>query len=409
MAFLGKIFIAGTEFLEGKFKSGISFSMLRKAPLKYIHETENGDWQVEFSKNSSEVVARSTSILSFDELQSLGFDTIQLALDILSVKGILSTNLDDPAGSHNGVYCSNGKSIAYTYSLLGFPLNISCSVKHTDSSGKEIKPPQLEPIWNESFRYYRLSQSSTDLFEAYRNLFLAFEALLNKICPKNSGEKERVWLKRSLEVVNSRIKLVDLTPTGSGNPVEYIISSQYINIRCKLQHAKFPQANLPHSHLRPSDVKQAYGDLVRIWRHIAGTYFHVPTGGGLVTYEGFEDMMSKVFTERVTIYYTSDNLKPRKEDTKVSPQGKSFYKFVSSNYRGQIRPGVVRIIAYEDTLTLSEQYKKPIYRVCTKAGSVMYCVDYIEQGLVVSGVDGFECIQEFRLINSSQPNIEFKT
>ncbi len=89
MAFLGKIFIAGTEFLKGKFKSGISFSMSRKAPWKYIHETENGDWQVEFSKNSSEVVARSTRILSFDELQSIGFYTIQLALDILSVKGIL--------------------------------------------------------------------------------------------------------------------------------------------------------------------------------------------------------------------------------------------------------------------------------------------------------------------------------
>lgn len=44
MAFLGKIFIAGTEFLEGDFKSGIPFSMSRKAPLKYIHETENRDW-----------------------------------------------------------------------------------------------------------------------------------------------------------------------------------------------------------------------------------------------------------------------------------------------------------------------------------------------------------------------------
>lgn len=410
MAFLGKIFIAGSESLGGKFKSGISFSMSRKSPLAYIHETENGDWQVEFSKSSTKVVARTTGMLSFDELQSLGFNTIQSALDILSVKSILSTNLEDPARSNNGVYYSNGKSIAYVYSLLDFPMSMSVNVKHTNGSGKEIKPPSPpEPIWNESFRYYRLSQSSTDLFEAYRNLFLAFEALLNNICPKNRREGEAVWLKRSLEVVNSRISLSHFTLTGSEDPVEYIINSQYRDIRCKLQHAKFPLATLPHSHLSLTDVKQAYGELVRIWRQIAGTYFNIPTGGGVFTYAGFEIMMSNAFQEGVTIYYTPDNSQPREEDTEVSPQGGPVYEFVSSNYRGQARPGVIRLIAYENTLALPEQYKKPIYRVCSRAGSALFGVVYIEQGLVVSGVDGFECIQEFRLINSSQPSIEFKT
>jgi len=410
MAFLGKMFIAGSESLEGKYKSGISFSLLRKSPIICIHEIENGKWQVEFLRDSTDVVARTTSILDLDALQSLGFAAIQSALDILSVKGILSTHLAKPATSNIGVYYSNGKAVAYLYSLFDLPMGVSAEVKLIDASGKEVKtPPPPEPIWNESFRYYRLSQSSSDLFEAYRNLFLAFESLLNKICPKLRREGEAVWLKRCLALVNSKTSLVHFTPTGKEDPVEYIVSSQYSDIRCKLQHAKFPSAALPHSSLSPINIKQAYGELVRIWRQIAGAYFNVPTGGGVITYGGFEMMMANGFNEGASIFYSPDDLPPRSDDTVVSPQGLPVYEFVSTNYGGQIRPGVVRLTAYEDTLGLSENHMKPIHRVCSIAGSALFGVACIEQGLSVSGVDGWECIQDFRLINASQPNIEFQT
>lgn len=410
MAFIGKIFIAGSESMEGKYKSGISFSLSRMSPMTCIHEIDNGTWQVEFLSDSTDVVARTTSNLDLDTLQSQGFAAIQSALDILSVKGILSTNLSKPASSNAGVYCSNGKAVAYLYSLFDLSMGVSAEVKHIDAAGNEVKsPPPPEPVWNESFRYYRLSQSSSDLFEAYRNLFLAFESLLNTICPKQHREGEAVWLKRCLSLVNSKTSLVQFTPTGKEDPVEYIVDSQYIDIRCKLQHAKFPAATLPHSSLSPINVKQAYGELIRIWRQIAGAYFNVPTGGGVVTYGGFEMMMANGFNGGASIFYTPDDLPPGNDDTMVSPQGLPVFEFISTKYEGQTRPGVVRLTAYEDTLGASENYMKPIHRVCSRAGSALFGVACIEQGLVVSGVDGWECIQDFRLINASQPNIEFQT
>ncbi len=410
MAFIGKIFIAGSESMEGKYNSGISFSLSRKSPITCIHVIENGTWQVEFLSDSTDVVARTTSKLDLDTLQSQGFAAIQSALDILSVKGILSTNLSKPASSNAGVYCSNGKAVAYLYSLFDLSMGVSAEVKHIDAAGNEVKsPPPPEPVWNESFRYYRLSQSSNDLFEAYRNLFLAFESLLNTICPKQRREGEAVWLKRCLTLVNSKTSLVHFTPTGNEDPVEYIVDSQYTDIRCKLQHAKFPAARLPHSSLSPINVKQAYGELIRIWRQIAGAYFNVPTGGGVVTYGGFEMMMASGFNEGASIFYTPDDLPPGNDDTMVSPQGLPVYEFCSTKYEGQTRPGVVRLTAYEDTLGGAENYMKPIHRVCSRAESALFCVACIEQGLLVSGVDGWECIQEFRLINASQPNIEFQT
>jgi len=410
MAFLGKTFIAGTEFLDGKFKSGISFSTSRKSPISYTYETPNSNWQVEFQKNSTDVVARTPQVFSFEQLQSQGFEIIQSALDILSVKGVFSTNLENPARSNNGVYCTNGKSIAYVYSLLDLGMNMSVNMTQTDSSGNVINPPlPPEPVWNESFRYYRLSQSSTDLFEAYRNLFLAFEALLNHICPKNRREGEGAWLRRSLGIINSRVNLSQFTQTENEDPIDYIFNSQYRDIRCNLQHAKFPSATLPHSLLGPSEVKQAYSELVKIWRSIAGDYLNVPTAGGVVTYAGFEHMMANVSEQGVSLFYTSDNSPPQKQDTKISPNGKPAYECISTKYKGQTKPGVIRLVGYEDTSELEEQYINPIYRFCSKAESALIGVVYVEQGMIVSGVDGLEIIQEYRLINSSQPKTEFKT
>jgi hypothetical protein len=35
MAFLGDMFIAGSEHLDGKYKSGVAFSISRKSPLDF--------------------------------------------------------------------------------------------------------------------------------------------------------------------------------------------------------------------------------------------------------------------------------------------------------------------------------------------------------------------------------------
>ena len=410
MAFLGDMFIAGTENIDGKYKSGIAFPLSKKSPLSCVQEIAPGSWQVELRKDSDDIIARSTDKLDQEALQSSGFEAVQIALDILSAKGIFSAYVVHPATTNIGVYWVNSRSVVYLQSLFDFPMGVSFQVQQFDASGIKIKsPPPAEPIWNESFRFYRLSQSSNDLFEAYRNLFLSFEALLNNICAKNRREGEAAWLRRALSVVNSKMSLSQFAPSGNADPIEYIINSQYINVRCKLQHAKFPAAELPHSSLNPVTVKQAYSELVRIWRQIAGAYLNVPTGGGVITYAGFEDVIGKAFKDGAAMLYTSDNLPPRNEDTAVSPRSFPVHEFVVSSYKGQVRPGVVRLIGQEDTLELAENYDKPIHRVCSKVGTALFGVAYIERGLVVTGVDQWECIQDFRLINTAQPNIEFDT
>lgn len=407
MAFKGSIFIAGTDAENGKFLSGIVFSMSSTLPIDFLYESPCSLWQVEIKSGINDVVARTSLTLDKDILIDLGFEQIQRALDLLSVKGIASITLDSPFESNIGVYSSQGKLVLFHYAMQDLPINTSCEVKIIDSNGEEIaQPSPPEPLWSASFRYYRLSQASCDLFEAYRNLFLGFEALLNEIVPKNKKEREGEWFLRSLTEIHKKINLGLHSQNSTEDPVQYIIKSQYRDVRCKLLHAKLPYASLPHSSVSPIAVKQAYGQLLRIWRHIASIYFKIPNGGGLITYIGFEHWMSSLFKDHPALSYTSDASIPKIEDTLASPLGYPVKNFETTNYLGSNKPGVVRIHGKENLINGSDEY---IYRVCLGCDEQLFSISYIEHGLKVSGVDEWESISDIRLINSSQPTVNFKT
>lgn len=410
MARLGNLFIAGREELGGKYCCGVSYSLAVKPQSSYIYHTQKGDWQVVLTNDSNDVIARTIRMMPHEKVQSEGFSAIQEALDVLSAKGALSACLANPANSNICIYGEDEKLILAVYSLFDFPMGMDLKITQIDGQGNEVKlPDPPDPIWNESFRYFRISQCSSDLFEAYRNLFLAFESLLNSICKKNKGEQEGKWLERALSFVNAKISLAHFTPTGKEDPVAHIIKTQYKDVRCNLQHAKFPNARLPHSHITPLDVKQAYGELVRIWRQIAGAYYHASSGGGVVTYAGFALMMENTFKNKTSVHYTPDNSAPKNDDTKISPQDINTYQFDSNNYLGQIKPGIVRLVGREKILNNQDRHLNPIYRLCSATDSTLFGVSYIESGLAITGVDEWEHIHDIRLINSSQPRVEFKT
>lgn len=411
MAFVGDVFLAGKDLYNGDYKCGIAYTLSEKSPISKKLEFEHQNWEVELLSGSIYVVARTKNKVDYNELQTLGFSLIQKALDVVSVTGYLSATLSSPAISSIGIYHKDNKLILFVYDLTHMPMSGEIEITRTDLNGNIIpKPVQADPIWNESFRYYRLSQCSNDQFEAYRNLFLAFEALLNSICPKSSSEGEAKWLERALTQVNQGGCLSEFNVSNKTNPVKYIIRSQYKDIRCKLQHAKFPNAQLPHSKLSPSSVKQAYVELTRIWRKIASVYLHVSNKSSMTfTYIGFKIMMDRFFDKEVTISFTSDDSLPEKDGSQVSPKGLSVYKFDSSNYLGEVELGIVRVLSNESVTQSTDKYKFPIYRICIGESDKPIGVSYIEEGLKVSGVDAWEHINDFYLVNSSHPKSEFNT
>lgn len=60
------------------------------------------------------------------------------------------------------------------------------------------QPPQPPLPRHPALRFYRLANASADLFDAFRNAYLAMECLVSDATPKGASESELNWLKRAL-------------------------------------------------------------------------------------------------------------------------------------------------------------------------------------------------------------------
>ncbi len=131
--------------------------------------------------------------------------------------------------------------------------------------------PAQSPKAQSAFRYYRFANSSEDLFEAYRYIYLCLESALDDLDPKSKlvqkrkGMKkrtEREWLIDALGYAKSKYSL-DLS-AFSANPldaVDQFIQTHYVLIRCATFHAKSSGSLMPGN---LSDVKQVDGQLQKL-------------------------------------------------------------------------------------------------------------------------------------------------
>jgi len=409
VAKVGNLYIGGEEPLaEGSesFPSGIAFPIDNEPGIDYTWNSEDSQWQVEIKKNHSHVVARSREPQQYDALVTSGLEQLQRCLDIVAVKNRGIFVVRRPELEHLAVFQTEQGRVLRHFSVATLAIETNVKIEVHDKNGHTKPLPLIpEPTWTWAFRYYRLSQASNDIFEAYRNLFLSLEALLNEICPKQSSEGERKWLKRALSQAASKLKLGHCVPDTVKTPIDYLMKTQYTDVRCRLFHAKHPDALLPHAELNPTDVLAAHETLLLLWRDIAGSYFHVPRGGGVFTYQGFKSLMDGTFGRPLSVYFTEDESPPRKEDTVVSPLGIAIHEFDDCSYLGQTKPGFA---SWLGEITLEDMHKDlMIHRIGTQLGDTLFNVAFVESGLSPKGVDMFQTHQSARLVNKGQPKTSF--
>lgn len=410
MARLGDVYIGGNEIPRGTsehFSSGVVFSLENKSEIDQVMQSNDSKWQIEIKKGYSSIIARFRDPQNYDDIVKYGYEQVQRFLDLLAVKKFGIFNIKSPRTNNISVYQDEtGQFILRHFSIE--PLNITAgfTFEVRDKDGNLKPPPPIpEPKWTEAFRYYRLSQDSQNIFEAYRNLFLSLEAILNEICPRNPREPEGGWLKRALSILSTKVDYSHHVPSGTGQPVDYLFRTQYVDIRCRLFHAKFPYALLPQSDLNQTDISTAYDDLIRLWQDIAEKYFGVPSKGGVVTYQGFKWMMDNAFSKSLSLCFTEDDSPAKSEDTVVSPLGKGVFFFSEAVYLSQIQPGLV---SWQGRLSPLDSYKdKKIHRICTLLDKTLINVALIDEGVTPAGVNIFETYQGATLVNTSQPKTRF--
>jgi len=156
----------------------------------------------------------------------------------------------------------------------------------------------VPPPHHAAYRYFRYSQAAQNVFDAYRNMFLALESLLDTVVPKQSGEGETDWLKRAL-VDAVRLKGLDLgafaKPAGK-DPVEDFVDAHYSAVRCAVFHSKSSAGQVlrPGSLAAQDTVLQQLLAVQALVEHLMKTEFSVRLPSSGFFHSGFGMLLSQL-------------------------------------------------------------------------------------------------------------------
>lgn len=379
-----------------------AFSLVAPPRTTYIREFKPDGWEAELRAGLKHVVVRGQHSLADSALIDAAIDVAHRALDLTSTEHRDHLVTDAAADNHILLFQRGSRVVLQFCGMCDFPVSVQISAPSViNAQGVVVPQPPAPAIsWSPALRYYRLAHSANDLYEAYRNIYLALEALLSAFVRRLPKEREGVWLRRALTYVSSRANLVRFAPSGT-NPVDHFMASQYSAIRGQLFHAKAGASITPHQRIQYGAVVAAFESLVQIWEEIARAWLPLSRGSGVMTNAGFAAWMGSWLP--VEMVLTADTSPPSKTDTMASPQRLPVHPLSQAQYLGEQRPGRVLTTATVNVASLpANQTVGRVAGIDRTTQNVAF-VGHIEGGLDLADVDDFEVAQSFRLYNLGQP------
>lgn len=281
--------------------------------------------EIILNQDGQYVIVRSPFYGSPEAVLDNAFQSAQCALDILGIQGQDSLAIHGGYVSHFMWWRERQQTVlrATIRETLNFSMSVNATVIRADGSVEEEEQIQ-RPKWHPAFRYFRIAQTTSDLYESYRNMYLAFEAILSSIVPRDAREREGDWLRRALEVVSQQLNIQRYVALSqnTASAIDAFMNDQYSSKRCALMHAKTGQgAVLPGGIY--AERLQVARDLSRLRLFVldlARTWLGVQIGGGVITVHGFAAMI-KPLENQLEIAVSEDGTEPDAAQTAVSPAG----------------------------------------------------------------------------------------
>ena len=386
-------------YKDGLATASVVFNLNIKAPQSHLYSDLDG-WEVELREGYSTAVARTMHDFVDGELHERAIDVTGKALDIAAVMDFDALLLAKP-GDDLIIYRCDKRVQLTIQSLLDFSVSVGgAGITITHADGTQERPMPQIPEWCPAFRFYRLSQASNDLFEAYRNLFLALEALLDQLFPKQLKEQEFEWLHRAFREVETHVDFA--LSQEAADPLKELVQRLY-GIRLNLFHAKQGKTFVPEVGSNYLAVSNAYHELVPIWRKIVEKFLGASPRGGALMRAGFRMMMEPFADLHVAM--SPDTTPVTKEDIDFSPSGKEVYIFERKVSMTEDRPGRMLFASHEN---IEEKQFATIGRLGMIMPDGTPAIGSDEFGEIdLRGVEDLEVRFLLRLINKKQPRTEF--
>jgi hypothetical protein len=235
----------------------------------------------------SDIAVRLPAVASPDSLVDEAVPVAQEALDMFAASGGPTAVLDLSPESELAWWKDGQQARARLMVHYGLGVTTRANITVIDSAGQEVVQPPLPPVaHHESYRYFRLSQATDDLFDAFRNAYLALESVLADVTPKTGGS-ERSWLLLALANAEGPGNLATVLSCAHADFPARFYKDIYQPVRCRLFHAKA----LGLDPASPSDrekVLKAYRSVVACYLALAKKRYGLRgQGGGGLASAGF--------------------------------------------------------------------------------------------------------------------------
>ena len=341
--------------------------LLRKAPRRSESVSLDG-WVTSVVEGTKAVVTCGQSTAaSLDETFDEALTAVNRGLDYLSATGAADCAIRD---AHDECIvwwpdpAQHGTVMRYKF-ITTHQVIINMTATVRDPEGNVVpSPPPPTPMVHDAFRFIRMSRTSDDLYDSYRNLFLAFECLLSDIRPPRQivsrqrwwslrrrgprliWESEKHWFMDALSQAEQLVPLDSLTPADVQNHKKWIYKHMYGQQRSALMHAK---QNRGREYLLPQD--QARGaeltaSLVKLWDYIRSlneTHLGVRARRGGVFAPGWA-MMADPVLSAVALFASDDASELNPQPGSPLPKGSAVVEIPTTAPAADPADNMLRII-----------------------------------------------------------------
>jgi len=389
--------------------TGGSFYLDRPASATTT-ESLAGGWTAELVAGSQQIVVHGPKGIGiYSDAMHGGLAAANQALDLVAMRGGPMFVLVGTDSRHIVWWTEPRGTVVRITCISDLGVSVTARATVHDATGN-IKPEPAAPAldWHHSFRYFRLSQVTSDLFDAYRNMYLALEAVLSTVVPKKEQEGEGKWLERALNEIGKTLDLGRYAPATSENPLKDIYKELYAGTRNGLFHAKLERPILlPHAADNRTCVIQRLQRLSHLYLDLVECHLHLRKPGGGMTYHAFDKGMA-AFNPEVVV---SDDWAPEDpSDAVVNPNGGATAALPTRQQSELSKPGFKAWLG-EDQGRRVETAVSPVRRVVlTDANNGKPLVlNRLLEPLSLEGVDVLQVLFGVWLVNRGQPRFRFDT
>jgi len=367
------------------------------------------DAEIELRKGQRNVVVRFTNTGDARTAFAQGHKFAQQGLDLMSVLGKQDSVIQNAEDEHVLWWTEPGGLVLRIISttMLEFAVAPMTAIVH-DKEGNVVPQAIAQPCHHVGFRYYRLAQTTDDLFDAYRNMYLAFEALLSTQYPTSKGEREIMWLRRALTAARVSLQLDALKLSPGADTVESVLDTVYRDARLPLFHAKegrdyFPPQDSPGNR---EVVSRALGILTQIVLRMADLWYHARRMGGGVFFGWVYDNVKTLLTDCSVCVSSYEGPFDPEESDLSHPRFEKAVKFA-----GRLAPELGRgrepaLFAAAKGLDLFPV--NPVRRIEIVTPNHPVVAEILEAALECDNVARLEVLIHIRGMNLNQPKSLFR-